>query len=87
MQTVSEKKFYLGLYIPIMTVDKEGPENCVSPIPANAIRENPDHATFREKEHTLGWLDKLGVSLSLSLCNLANFDDLYLRRYRQYQLT
>ena len=27
---------------------------------ALAIREIPDHATFREKEHTLGWLDKLG---------------------------
>ena len=49
-----------------------------------AIRENPDHATFREKEHTPVFLDKLGVSLSLSLCNLAKFDDLYLRRYRHY---
>ena len=26
----------------------------------NLIREIPDHATFREKEHTLGWLDKFG---------------------------
>ena len=26
----------------------------------NPIREIPDHATFREKEHSLGWLDKLG---------------------------
>ena len=42
------------------------------------IREFPDHATFREKENTLGWLDKLGVFLSLTLCNLANFDQLYL---------
>ena len=32
-----------------------------------AIREIPDHATFREKEHTLGWLDKLVFFLSLSL--------------------
>ena len=40
------------------------------------IREIPDHATFREKEVTLGWLDKLGVFLSLALCNLANFDKL-----------
>ena len=40
------------------------------------IREIPDHATFREKEHTLGWLDKLGGFLSLALCNLGNFDQL-----------
>ena len=40
------------------------------------IREIPDHTTFREKEHTLGWLDKLGGFLSLALCNLANFDQL-----------
>ena len=33
------------------------------------IREIPDHATFREKENTLGRLDKLGVFLSLALCN------------------
>ena len=38
--------------------------------------EIPDHATFRGKEQTLGWLDKLGVCLSLALCNLANFDQL-----------
>ena len=31
---------------------------------AGPLREIPDHATFREKEHTPGWLDKLGgVSL------------------------
>ena len=40
------------------------------------IREIPDHATFREKEHTLGWLDMLGGFPSLALCNLANFDQL-----------
>ena len=42
--------------------------------------EIPDHATFRprEKEHTLGWLDKLRGFLSLTLYNLANFDKLYL---------
>ena len=28
------------------------------------IREIPDHATFMEKENTLGWLDKLGGFLS-----------------------
>ena len=27
----------------------------------NAIREIPDHATFREKVQRLGWLDKLWV--------------------------
>ena len=41
-----------------------------------SIREIPDHATFREKEHILGCLDKLGGFLSLALCNLANFDQL-----------
>ena len=51
-----------------------------------SIREIPDHATFREKENTLGWLDKLGVFLSLTLCNLANFDQLYLPKYRYYNL-
>ena len=44
--------------------------------PVFDIREIPDHATFREKEHTLGWLDKLGGFPSLALCNLANFDQL-----------
>ena len=38
------------------------------------LRKIPDHATFREKSHTLGWLDKLGGFLSLALCNLGNFD-------------
>ena len=38
------------------------------------IREIPDHETFREKEHTLCWLDKLGSFLSLALRNLANFE-------------
>ena len=33
------------------------------------IREIPDHATFREKENTLGRLDKLGGFISLALCN------------------
>ena len=31
-----------------------------------SIREISDHATFREKEDTLGWLDKLGFFLSLA---------------------
>ena len=42
----------------------------------DVLREIPDHATFREKGHTLGWLDKLVFFLSLALCNLANFDQL-----------
>ena len=48
------------------------------------IREIPDHATFREKEDTLGWLDKLGGFLCLALCNLAIFDQRYLSRNRNY---
>ena len=48
------------------------------------IREIPDHATFREREDTLGWLDKLGFFLSLALCNLAIFDQLYLPWNRRY---
>ena len=35
----------------------------------DTIREIPDHATFREKENTLGWLDKLAFFLSSALCN------------------
>ena len=34
--------------------------------PTHSIREIPDHATIREKENTLGWLDKLGEFLSLT---------------------
>ena len=55
-------------------------------LPLYGIREIPDHATFREKENTLGWLDKLVFSLSLTLCNLATFDQLYLPKYRCYNL-
>ena len=47
--------------------------NC-NMVGSKPIREIPD--SFREKEHTLGWLDKLGGFLSLALCNLANFDHL-----------
>ena len=42
-----------------------------------AIREIPDHATFRVKGANLAWLDKLGGCLSLALCNLAKFDHLW----------
>ena len=52
------------------------PFHVLSPRTPRYIREIPDHATFREKEHTLGWLDKLEGFLSLALCNLANFDQL-----------
>ena len=40
------------------------------------IRDFPDHATFREKGAKLACADKLGVFLSLTLCNKANFDPL-----------
>ena len=50
------------------------------------IREIPDHATFRVKEHTPDWLDKLGGYLSLTLCNLANFDLLSRPKYRYFHL-
>ena len=50
------------------------------------VREIPDHATFREKEATLGWLDKLGWFLSLALCNLTIFDQLYFPRNKKYHL-
>ena len=48
---------------------------------AAPLREIPDHATFRVKGANLGWLDKLGVCLSLALCNLANFDHLWFPKY------
>ena len=35
------------------------------------IREIPDHATFRGKGAISAWLDKLGLFLSLALCNKA----------------
>ena len=38
------------------------------------IRDFPDHATFREKGAKLACADKLGVFLSLTLCNKANFE-------------
>ena len=38
------------------------------------IRDFPDHATFREKGAKLACADKLGVFLSLTLCNKAKFD-------------
>ena len=46
-----------------------------------SIREIPDHATFRVKGANLAWLDKLGVSLSLALCNLAKFEILWFPKY------
>ena len=45
------------------------------------IREISDHATFKEKEDTLGWLGKPRVFLSLALWDLAIFDQLYLPKY------
>ena len=40
------------------------------------IRDFPDHATLREKGAILTCADKLGVFLSLTICNKANFDPL-----------
>ena len=37
------------------------------------IRDFPDHATFWEKGAKLACADKLGVFLSLTLCNKVNF--------------
>ena len=48
------------------------------------IREIPDHATFREKVHVLSWLDELGGSLSLALCNQANFDQVWLSKLKDF---
>ena len=45
------------------------------------IRGFPDHATFREKGAKLACVDKLGVLLSLTLCNKANFDPLKRVKY------
>ena len=47
----------------------------------HAIRDFPDHATFREKGAKLACADKLGVFLSLTLCNKANFDPLQRVQY------
>ena len=44
-------------------------------------RNLPDHATFREKDAKLACVDKLGVFLSSTLCNKANFDTLQLVKY------
>ena len=41
-----------------------------------SIRDFPDHTTFREKGAKLASADKLGVFLSLTLSNKANFDPL-----------
>ena len=49
------------------------------------IREIPDHTTFRGKGHTPGWLDKIVFFLSLALCILANFDQLYISSKIEYE--
>ena len=48
---------------------------------AQNIRDFPDHATFREKGAKLACADKLGVFLSLTLCNKAEFDPLQRVKY------
>ena len=45
------------------------------------IRDFPDHATFREKGAKLACAENLGVFLSLTLCNKANFDPLQRVKY------
>ena len=45
------------------------------------IRDFPNHATFREKGAKLACADKLGVFLSLTLCNKANFNPLQRVKY------
>ena len=49
------------------------------------IRDFPDHATFREKGAKLACADKLGVFLSLTLCDKANFDSLERVKYDSLQ--
>ena len=54
-------------------------EYCLLPIGPEVgihcpISDFPDHATFRENSAKLACADKLGVFLSLTLCNKANFD-------------
>ena len=46
-----------------------------------SIRDFPDHVTFREKGAKLACADKLGVFVSLTLCNKANFDPLQRVKY------
>ena len=54
------------------------PERCMGRQNSSGfpIRDFPDHVTFREKGEKLACADKLGVFLSLTLCNKANFDPL-----------
>ena len=47
-----------------------------SPPPLLVIRDFSEHATSREKSAKLDCADKLGVFLSLTPCNMANFDPL-----------
>ena len=47
----------------------------------NPIRDFRDDATFREKGAKLACADKLGVFLSLTLCNKANFDPVQRVKY------
>ena len=45
------------------------------------IQDFPDHATLWENGAKLACADKLGVFLSLTLCNEANFDPLQRVKY------
>ena len=50
-------------------------------ISLSLIRDFSDHATFKDKGAKLACADKLGVFLSLTLCNKANFDTLPVVEY------
>ena len=45
------------------------------------MRDFLDHVTFREKGAKMACADKLGVFLSLTLCNKAKFDPLQQVKY------
>ena len=71
INTVIQKERYHTSFMSTVEVSR----SCIT------IREIPDHATFRVKGANLAWLDKLGGSLSLALCNLANFEHLWFPKY------
>ena len=66
--------FYAWLAVISSPSPKQGPSTV-------SIGDFPDHATFREKGAKLACVDKLGVLLSLTLCNKANFDPLQQVKY------
>ena len=59
----------------------------LSKSPQPQIKDCPDHATFRENGAKLACVDKLGVFLSLTLCNKANFEYMSLNYEKCLQKT